>query len=209
MSLPTPIYDLKQFDSVYEPSEDTFLFIDALEADLEYIHSLRPSCILEVGSGSGIVITSLARHFQTQCLFFATDINPVACLCTKQTAYLNNVVVHCTNMNLYCNFKSIFDIILFNPPYVCTEDSEIKPGINRSWAGGSDGRIIIDQFLSQLELFLSDSGVCYMVALKENKPYEIMATMKVLGFNSCIIKERRILGEHLFVIRFIKEGNVK
>ncbi|KAF5301136.1 hypothetical protein FQR65_LT08966 [Abscondita terminalis] len=202
MSLPTPSYNLKQFKDVYEPSEDTFLFLDALESDLKYIKSLKPLCILEVGSGSGVVITSLASYFEQHCLFFATDINPTACLCTKQTASLNGAIVHNVNMNLFCNFKSVFDVILFNPPYVCTENSEMVPGINRAWAGGIDGRIIIDQFLSQLKMRLSSTGVCYMVLLKENKPYEIMASMENLGFKSCIVKERKVIGEHLFIIRF-------
>ncbi len=38
------------YRSIYEPSEDSFLLIDALEADIDYIKShINPSSILEVG----------------------------------------------------------------------------------------------------------------------------------------------------------------
>ncbi|XP_031353989.1 methyltransferase N6AMT1 [Photinus pyralis] len=203
MSLRTPLYDLKQFNSVYEPSEDTFLLLDALESELTYIESLKPLLIVEVGSGSGIVITSVASFFKNEALYFSSDINPCACLCTLKTASLNNVHVHCINMDLLFNFKSTFDIVIFNPPYVCTEMSEISPGINRAWAGGLDGRVIIDRFLLHLEHVLKPKGVCYMVAIKENKPYEIIEKMSC-NFNACVVKKRKILGEHLFVLRLIK-----
>ncbi|KAF5275086.1 hypothetical protein FQA39_LY07023 [Lamprigera yunnana] len=190
-----------------ENQEDSFLFLDALESELQHINSLKPLNILEVGSGSGIIIAALAAYFKNQCLFYATDINPKACLCTQETANRNDVLVSCINMNLFSNFKTCnFDVILFNPPYVCTDDDEIVPGIKQAWAGGKNGRLIIDQFLNQLELFLTSKGVCYMVLLKENKPNDVLMKMNKLGFKSYIIKERKILGEYLYVVRFNRES---
>jgi len=203
MSLPTPLYDLKNFPDVYEPSEDTFLFLDALECDADFINSVKPANIAEVGCGSGVVITFLASILKSKCTYFATDINPSACLATLKTATLNNVTVECLNMNMLSHFKhSLFDVLLFNPPYVVTEDSEIGPGLQAAWAGGADGREIIDKFLANLNNLISDTGVCYMVVIKENKPDEIKKIMYNLGFNTCVIKERKILAEHLFILRF-------
>lgn len=49
------------------------------------------------------------------------------------------------------------DILLFNPPYVPTDDLDPQDGfqdeemngygISISWAGGPRGRVVIDQFL--------------------------------------------------------------
>lgn len=45
------------------------------------------------------------------------------------------------------------DVILFNPPYVPTPDEEISGcGIEASWAGGTDGRVIIDRSLPVIKV---------------------------------------------------------
>ncbi|PVV03902.1 hypothetical protein BB560_001605 [Smittium megazygosporum] len=60
----TPDYNLKssEYDSVYDPSEDSFILLDALEADVDLIKSSNPSIIAEIGVGSGIVLTFI-RNF--------------------------------------------------------------------------------------------------------------------------------------------------
>ena len=46
------------YQEVYEPSEDTFLLIDALHVDLPSIDPLQCHNVIEVGVGSGVVLTS-------------------------------------------------------------------------------------------------------------------------------------------------------
>ena len=46
---------------VYEPSDDTFLLLDALEADRERLAASAPAICVEIGCGSGVVITSLSK----------------------------------------------------------------------------------------------------------------------------------------------------
>jgi hypothetical protein len=46
----TPVYQLKNFPSVYEPSEDTFLLLDALEKDENFIKTkIEPLFCWEIG----------------------------------------------------------------------------------------------------------------------------------------------------------------
>ncbi|GLV36355.1 HemK methyltransferase 2 [Carabus blaptoides fortunei] len=205
----TPNFDhLSKFPSVYAPSEDTFLFLDALEQEIPFIQSLQPNIIAEIGSGSGVNIVALTKALgDISAAQLAVDINSAACEATKLTAEVNNVTIDVFNMNLLDSFRqNLFDIILFNPPYVVTESEEIfGNGIERSWAGGEHGREIMDKLFPKLPTLLSENGVFYLVAIKENNPEEIMDIMtREYNFISTIIKERRILGEHLYILKFQK-----
>lgn len=202
----TPIYNLKDYTDVYEPREDTFLFLDALESELNFIKNLKPTTVVEIGCGSGVVITAISKALKNNCASFSTDINIQACYATLHTSLLNDVYVECLNMNLLTGFKNgAFDMILFNPPYVVTTDEEVHGrGLNRAWAGGINGREIIDNVLDDLNRLLSKNGVCYMVILKENKPTEIKESMLLRGYKCVTVMERKIPGEHLFVLKFVK-----
>lgn len=206
MILKTPVYDLKDFGDVYDPSEDSFLFLDALESEIDFLESLKPLNVAEIGSGSGIIITAVATILGDSCSFFATDINPEATKATIKTSRLNATSVDCLNMNLLHGFRNnVFDVILFNPPYVVTESEEMTGcGINRAWAGGENGRKITDEVLRNLEKWLSEKGVCYMVVLKENKIGDIKGIAESFGFDCVVVKERKIVGEHLFVLKFFR-----
>lgn len=204
MQLNTPLYDLKTFPDVYEPSEDSFLLLDALELEVEFLKSLKPEIIVEIGTGSGIIISAIASFMQSNCMYYATDVNIQACRASLHTSKLNFVNVECLNMNLLSNFKNkLFDVIVFNPPYVVTDPSEMEGnGLNRAWAGGRDGRQIADEVLKNLNNLLTEKGVCYMVILKENKPQEIKDDMFKYGFDCVVVAERKVPGEHLFVLKF-------
>ena len=85
---------MEDFDCVYEPSDDTFLLCDAIENDRERISVDKPQIVLEVGSGSGCVITFLSMLLKEEgvkALSLATDINPKAAAVTLRTAAANNV----------------------------------------------------------------------------------------------------------------------
>ena len=61
--LATPDYrhlSSKEYEHVYEPAEDTFLLLDALEADLAQLRSATHRTCVEIGSGAGLCITALA-----------------------------------------------------------------------------------------------------------------------------------------------------
>lgn len=207
MFLKTPVYDLRGHPEVYEPSEDSFLLLDALETELTVLKAMEPVFAAEIGSGSGIAITALAETLKCEC--FATDINSDACGATAKTSELNKTRVDCLNMDLLTGFrKNLFDIILFNPPYVVTDSSEISGcGLSRAWAGGNSGREITDRVLNNLKNYLTPRGVCYMVLLKENNLEEITSLVYKDNFWTEVIKERKIRGEHLFVVKFSRIGH--
>ncbi|THV06044.1 hypothetical protein K435DRAFT_816144 [Dendrothele bispora CBS 962.96] len=204
--IPTP--DLSHltstdYEHVYEPAEDTFLLLDALEEHAGELKEMAPLTCLEVGPGSGCVSSSVGQILGSstlQTVYLCTDVNPHACKCTRKTGTQNR-----TSLDVA---KAFIDIILFNPPYVPTLTEELVDaqelrGIEGSWAGGSDGMEITNKFLELVGDLLSPRGRMYLVALKENNIPEIQTRM-VNRFNlqSTIVLSRRAGREHLSIICF-------
>jgi release factor glutamine methyltransferase len=134
--------------NVYEPSEDTFLLLDALEAELSHLKQMKPSIAWEIGCGSGLAITFLAKYLDNAQImsFFASDVNMNACSATDKVARENNVSVNIINCDLLLSvlprLSNSIDILIFNAPYVVTETSEIGhySDLSAAWAGGLHGR---------------------------------------------------------------------
>jgi release factor glutamine methyltransferase len=121
-------FKYKDYENFYEPSDDTFLLVDAIASDLDCLLALKPKLCLEIGSGSGCAITFLSKLLRENGITHhcvASDINPAANAATSMTAVENNVWVDCIRMNLGKSFnRNEFDVIIFNPPYVPTEDEK-------------------------------------------------------------------------------------
>ncbi|XP_043483968.1 methyltransferase N6AMT1-like isoform X1 [Leptopilina heterotoma] len=208
----TPIVKLSDEDreTVYEPSEDSFLLIDALESDLQSIDARMPGIGLEIGSGSGVVITALAMALGSRfpSYFLATDINPNACKVTKKTSVTNSTKVEVIQMDLATNFLPLkyFDLIVFNPPYVVTEALEVfdEKLISKTWAGGLEGRQVMKRIFPHIPNLLSENGIFYLLIIKENNPEYIMEYFKQFNMIGSMIAERKIRGEHLYVLKFVR-----
>lgn len=203
------------YEHVYEPAEDSFLLLDALEADLDYLDKLQPRLCVEIGSGSGVIITALAKRLTHSALCLATDINPRACDATRRTGQSNGARLDTVQCNLTNALRQrCVDVLLFNPPYVVTSDDElygqqqegqenttIERNLVYSWAGGKDGRRVTDILLEQLDDILSPSGVLYLLLLRENKPEEIIKQLNDSNFKAVKHMERRIPGEYLYILK--------
>lgn len=103
--LPTPSTSHVDTDRIYEPAEDSFLFLDTLSsaAEVSFLKerfSAEPSLadkklgssplIVEIGIGSGVLLAFLAAHVQTllgrsDVLSLGVDINPYTCKASAQT----------------------------------------------------------------------------------------------------------------------------
>ncbi|XP_052649894.1 methyltransferase N6AMT1 isoform X3 [Harpia harpyja] len=185
-ALPTPRYEhvgpQGPFRDVYEPAEDTFLLLDALERDAARLRQARVEICLEIGSGSGVVSTFLASSIiGSSALYICTDINPMAAYCTLETALLNNVHLQ----------------------PVITDLVESR-GIEASWAGGRKGREVMDRVFPLVPDLLSPGGLFYLVTIKENNPDEILETMKKGGLEGTRVLSRQAGQEVLTILKFRK-----
>lgn len=70
---------------------------------------------------------------------------------------------------------------------------------------------IIKYFCNYFRLFpllprlMSQHCVGYIVALDENKPYEMCNILKQFGFEALVVKRRKIIGESLSVLKFTRK----
>ena len=139
-------------EDVYEPAEDSFLFADNFN-----VH--KGDRVLDMGTGSGILGIIAAER---ACNVVAIDLNPHAIRCASQNAKLNHLddKVHFIQGDLFTPLKedACFDLILFNAPYVPSEEDEFNFWLGRSWAGGLTGRQIIDKFILQAPKYLQKTG---------------------------------------------------
>ena len=146
----THIFDI--YEQVYDPAEDSFLFAD-------YLYVEKNARVLDVGTGCGI-LGILATEKTSSVV--AVDLNPYAIRCTKANSILNNVREKITliQADLLTPFdeNSKFDLILFNAPYLPATEHEAETWMGKAWAGGIDGRQVIDRFIHQASLFLEPSG---------------------------------------------------
>jgi release factor glutamine methyltransferase len=138
-------------ENVYEPAEDSFLFA-------ENIHVRENEIVLDIGTGCGILGIVAADKVSQ---IVAVDVNPYAVRCAKENAKLNNV------SNKMCFFQGDlftairdeekFDLVLFNAPYLPSEDLA-KNWLDYAWSGGVAGRQIIDRFILEVPKHLRSSG---------------------------------------------------
>lgn len=191
------IYDGLRFyisDRVYEPAEDTLLLADNLD-----VHG--GDRVLDVGTGCGILAVLAALRASW---VLAVDINPYAVRCARVNAERNGVL---DKIDFICGslFDPLreglrFDLILFNPPYLPLDD---RPGdwLDYAWAGGRDGRSVIDRFLSALPRYLEPGGRLLMVQSSLSDIEKTRSALEFWGFTVDIIDEIKSFFEIIVLMR--------
>ena len=138
---------------------------------------------LEVGCGTGYIITSLALILQNSgasagsTQLFATDLNPSAATATLETlqahglANSTDIILTDLTSGLLPRLEGTVDLLLFNPPYVPTPEEEVeRGGIAAAWAGGWKGRRVTDRLLPEIPKLMSKNGEMLMVTVPDNDP---------------------------------------
>ncbi|KAF8390834.1 hypothetical protein HHK36_023133 [Tetracentron sinense] len=202
---------------VYEPCDDSFALVDALLADRTNLLEHQPTLCMEVGCGSGYVITSLAIMLGQEgsgIHYFATDINPHAVRVTQETLEAHGVHAEVIStdvaLGLERRLEGMVDVMVVNPPYVPTPEDEVgRNGIASAWAGGENGRSVIDRILLIADGLLSNRGWLYMVTLTANNPSQICLVMREKGYASRIVVQRSTEEESLHVIKFWRDSDIQ
>lgn len=143
--------DLVINPGVYPPSDDTELMLGTM--------TVHPGeTVLDMGTGSGILAISAALHGG---IVTAVDISDSALEWARRNAERNNVEIHTIKSCLFERVKGTFDVILFNPPYLPSEEWSMTGKGDRQWDGGGDGTATIRSFIARLGDHLGDR--CYLL----------------------------------------------
>ncbi|XP_042500867.1 methyltransferase N6AMT1-like isoform X2 [Macadamia integrifolia] len=202
---------------VYEPCNDSFAVVDALLADRTHLLEHRPTLCMELGCGSGYVITSLAIRLRQEgagCSYFPSDTSPHAVKVTCETFEAHGVHAEVLLTDIVSGLErrlaGMVDMMVVNPPYVPTPEDEVgRSGIASAWAGGENGRSVIDRILPIADKLLSNRGCLYMVTLAANNPSQICHIMREKGYASRIVVQRSTEEESLHVMKFWRDSEIQ
>ena len=192
-----PDFIINTDDNVYVPAEDSYLLADNLEIK-------EGQSVLEIGTGSGIVAMYASRLTDT---ITVTDINSDACLLAERNFKDNNIKnVEILFGNLFEPVENRkFDVILFNTPYLPTEDDEvIDDTINYAFDGGLNGRKVIDIFLDEVGNHLNDGGIVQMLQSSLSGNQETLDKLDELGFIAEIKASEHFFFEDITLINAYK-----
>ncbi len=166
---------------VYCPSDDSFLLGD-------YVEKYSFGKVLDLGTGSGYlgIIAALKGNKVT----FA-DIDPNALKCAESNVLLNHLKGQFVLTDLFSNIKGKFNTIIFNPPYLLSDNL-----VDKALDGGLNGRQVIDRFLNAVGGHL----------LKEN--YVLLLESSLNSYNNdakrlnAAVFEKNLFFEKLAVLKF-------
>lgn len=189
------IYDGVEYNEcseVYPPAEDTFLLIDNLIVDGD-------DSVLEIGTGTGLVsIFASCKSSHVTC----TDINPHAIKCAKANIKLNNRSnITVLESNLFENIDDVYDLILFNTPYLpVLEDEHVDDDYSKAWDGGESGREVIDKFIMEAPEHLKQGGRIQLVQSSLSDNDRTLEMFEKIGLKAEITAVEHIFFEDITLI---------
>ena len=190
-------FKIKKHPNVYEPAEDSYMLCDNLLVK-------EGMSVLEIGTGSGVVAMYASRITDN---ITVTDINMDACLLAEENFKANGIEgIEVLFGNL---FEPVgmrkFDIILFNTPYLPTENDEvIEDNLNYAFDGGLNGRRVIDLFLSDVNNHLNEGGIVQMIQSSLSGNGETLERLDREGFISEIAESEHFFFEDIVLINAYK-----
>jgi len=130
----------------------------------------------------------------------STDINPFACISARKCG------CEVIRADLLSGICGIFDLVLFNPPYLPTgEDEKLDDWLEYALDGGKDGRETIRRFAAGLDAVLSKNGRCLLLVSSLTGAGETGKIFSDLGFITFIAAERKVEDESLFILRITRD----
>lgn len=179
--------------SVYEPSEDSELLIASVKVN-------KNDFVLDLGTGTGIQAINALMNGAKKVL--CTDINADALNCAEVNLKKSGLV-HLTEFrksNLFSEIPEKFDLIIFNTPYVLSDEIKYK-----ELDGGIKGREILDKFLNEFSNHLNSDGKAFFIQTDLNDLTETKKILSGKGFECEVIAEKKLFFEKLLVLKAFRK----
>jgi release factor glutamine methyltransferase len=184
-------------ENVYVPAEDSYLLADNLMIE-------KGQSVLEIGTGSGVVAMYASKLTDN---ITVTDINFDACRLAEKNFDENGIEgIEILFGNMFEPVKNRkFDVILFNTPYLPTEEDEVLDNtINYAFDGGLNGRKVIDIFLNEVGNHLNDGGIVQLIQSSLSGNDETLEKLDRLGFIAEIAASEHFFFEDITLINAYK-----
>lgn len=184
------------FENVYEPAEDSFFFAENLK--------VRDGCkVIDMGTGCGILGVIAAKKAGR---VVAIDVNPHAVRCARNNAEINDVVDRMSfvqgDMFSPLRIRKEFDLILFNSPYLPSEENEKNSWVGCAWAGGTSGAEVIGRFTCEAPKYLRPAGEILLMQSTLSNVGETLRDFEERGLRADIIAKQDLpFFETLVLIR--------
>ncbi len=110
------------------PRPETEELVEWILADINSTSSSKKIRILDIGTGSGCIAVSLAKHLP-EAVVYGMDISPEALQVARKNATINQVSIEWLQHDILDvseenNPAGTFDIIVSNPPYITPSEQE-------------------------------------------------------------------------------------
>ena len=177
-------------DGVYPPAEDSHLLLRAVRVE-------PGDRVLEIGTGTGFV----ALHAAKVARVAATDVNPSAVWLARRNALANRVPLAVLRCDLLRGIRGVFDVIMFNPPYLIEPMGEDWG--ERAWQGGASGEDVILRFLGEAPAHVAPAGRVYLL-VPSNREAALAAARA--RFTVHVAAKRPLFFEELLVLELTHRG---
>jgi release factor glutamine methyltransferase len=151
--------------------------------------------VLEVGTGSGLIAQEIAKIARV----IATDINPHAVIAAREAG------AEVVRADLFAGIRGLFDLVLFNPPYLPTRPEErIDDWLEYALDGGESGRSVIERFARQVGDILAPGGRILLLVSSVTGLEETEQLFAGLGYAPVIARRQAVEDEVLYVLKMIR-----
>ena len=175
-----------------------------VEKTINYSKMLsNPLDILDIGTGSGAIAITLAKHLNGQ--ITATDISEKALELAKKNAQKNNVQITFKKSDVLNNVQGQFDIVISNPPYIA-KNEQIETLVKNNEPhialyAEDNGLYFYKEILKNIKPHLKEKNlIAFEIGMTQSK--QITNIVKTYFPNAQVITEKDLTGKDRYIFIF-------